>query len=160
MNYNLCSLQDLSSWPTLSRGPGTKIPVVKGSEKHIWVSNSKLQWAWVYPGITTSTWSLFLFLSCQNVTLKKIISVALWTAGTPTWTGLLEEEAFGTPTPFSRRITPSRVNWVSWGQMESLFQDNCFCHLSLHWPDCGLSTEKETERGGWVGTESPGGREE
>ena len=37
MNDNLCSLQDLSSWSTLSRAHGTKAPVVEGSVKHTWV---------------------------------------------------------------------------------------------------------------------------
>ena len=86
-------------------------------EWETYLSKSTLQGVWAAAGITASPSSLFLFLFCQNVTLRQTISVALWTTGTPTWTGLLEEEMFGSPTLSSHRITPSRLNWVSWGHL-------------------------------------------
>lgn len=49
-------------------------------------------------------------LQLQSVTLKKIIFVALWTAGTPMWTGLLVEETFAIPSPSFPKTTHLTVN--------------------------------------------------
>lgn len=52
-------------------------------------------------------------LQLQNVTLKKIIFVASWTAGIPMSTGLLVEGTFGILSLSSPKTTHLTVNWVS-----------------------------------------------
>lgn len=148
MNQNIDSLLDLSPCPILFWISGR------------WLRKRALRMTKVRvcsqygcpppPGVTAAPWNVCLRLFLQNVTLKKTISVALWTAGIPMWTGSWEEELRRTPTPSSHRITPSGVSTVSRPQMQSSFQgERC---LQLPLPGFGRQNK------GWGHNGRPGGR--